>query len=130
MTIPSPTPLPRTARRQAMTVFVRGLEIAARIGVRADERGRSQPLIVDVELVLRDPQVNALADTVNYDDIVACARRNADIGHVELVEEYVERLAHDLLDDHRVQSVRVRAEKPEAIRGAQAAGCELSLTRD
>lgn len=113
-----------------MTVFVRGLEIAARIGVRADERGRSQPLIVDVELVLRDPQVNALADTVNYDDIVACARRNADIGHVELVEEYVERLAHDLLDDHRVQSVRVRAEKPEAIRGAQAAGCELTLTRD
>jgi dihydroneopterin aldolase len=126
----SPQPLPRAARRQALKVFLRGLRIEARIGVRADERGRRQPLIVDVELELTDHPVHALADTVNYDDIVACARKNADVGHVELVEEYVERLAHDLLDDPRVKTVRVRAEKPEAITGAEAAGCDLTLTRD
>lgn len=130
MTSPSPAPIARTARRESLKVFVRGLRIDANIGVHAHERGRRQPLIVDVELDLRDHAIHALADTVDYDLIVARAQANADIGHVELVEEYVERLAHDLLDDPRVRRVRVRAEKPEAIKGAEAVGCEVALTRD
>ena len=124
------TPLAGTARRDAMKVFVRGLRIDARIGVHAHERGRHQPLIVEVELTLGDQPVHALADTVNYDDIVARAQANADVGHVELVEEYVERLANDFMDDARVRSVKVRAEKPEAIAGAEAVGCEVLLTRE
>jgi dihydroneopterin aldolase len=125
-----PSPLPRPARREALTVFVRGLRIEANIGIHAHERGRRQPLIVEVELELRDHAVRALSDTVDYDHIVALARGNADVGHVELVEEYVERLAHDLLDDPRVKCARVRAEKPEAIEGAEAVGCEVRLGRD
>ena len=127
---PAAAPLARTARRHSLKVFVRGLRIDARIGVHAHERGRHQPLIVEVELTLRDQLVHALADTVNYDDIVARAQANADVGHVELVEEYVERLANDFMDDPRVRSVRVRAEKPEAIAGAEAVGCEVLLTRE
>lgn len=132
MTTPFPAaaPLPRSARRESLKVFVRGLRIDARIGVHAHERGRRQPLIVEVELTLRDQPVHALSDTVNYDDIVARAQANADVGHVELVEEYVERLANDFMDDPRVRSVRVRAEKPEAIAGAAAVGCEVLLTRE
>jgi dihydroneopterin aldolase len=113
-----------------MKVFVRGLRIDARIGVHPHERGRRQPLIVEVELTLGDQAVHALSDTVNYDDMVARAQANADVGHVELVEEYVERLANDFMDDPRVRSVRVRAEKPEAIAGAEAVGCEVLLTRE
>lgn len=130
MTSPFPAPASRPVRRDSLKVFVRGLRIDARIGIHAHERGRHQPLIVDVELELREQQVHALSDTVNYDDIVARAQANADVGHVELVEEYVERLAHDLLDDPRVRVVRVRAEKPEAIKGAEAVGCDVTLSRD
>ena len=132
MTTPFPAsaPRPQTARRDSLKVFVRGLRIDARIGVHAHERGRHQPLIVEVELTLRDQAVHALSDTVNYDDIVARAQANADVGHVELVEEYVERLANDFMDDPRVRSARVRAEKPEAIAGAEAVGCEVLLTRE
>jgi dihydroneopterin aldolase len=130
VTSPFPAPRPHAARRESLKVFVRGLRIDANIGVHAHERGRRQPLIVDVELELGGQQVHALSDTVNYDDIVARAQANADVGHVELVEEYVERLAHDLLDDPRVRTVRVRAEKPEAIKGAEAVGCDVTLSRD
>lgn len=132
MTTPQPAAAnhPRIARRDSLKVFVRGLRIDARIGVHAHERGRHQPLIVEVELVLNDQPVHALADTVNYDDIVARAQANADVGHVELVEEYVERLANDFMADARVRSARVRAEKPEAITGADAVGCEVLLTRE
>lgn len=124
------TPLPRAIRRESLKVFVRGLRIDANIGVHAHERGRRQPLIVECELTLRDQPVHHLSDTVDYDHITARAQANADVGHVELVEEYVERLAQDLMDDPRVRSVRVRAEKPEAIAGAEAVGCEVLLTRE
>ena len=117
-------------RREALKVFVRGLRIDARIGVYDHERGRRQPLIVEVELTLGEQPIAHLSDTVNYEIVVERARANADVGHVELVEEYVERLARDCLEDPRVRRVRVRAEKPEAIAGAEAAGCEVVLTRE
>ena len=130
MSSPFPAPAARPARREHLLVFVRGLRIDANIGIHAHERGRRQPLVVECELTLRDQPVHHLSDTVDYDHITARAKANADVGHVELVEEYVERLAQDLMDDPRVRSVRVRAEKPEAIAGAEAVGCEVLLTRE
>ena len=127
---PAPVAAPVQIRREALKAFVRGLRIDARIGVHAHEKGRRQPLIVEVELTLGDQRVEHLADTVDYDVIVARAQANADVGHVELVEEYVERLARELLADARVRAVRVRAEKPEAIAGADAVGCEVILSRE
>ena len=130
MTQPFPSPVAAIARRKAMTVYLRGLRIDAAIGIHPHERGRRQPLIVDVELELGDHRIDRLSDTIDYDHIAALARANADVGHVELVEEYVERLGRELLDDPRVRTVRVRAEKPEAIAGAQAAGCEVTFSRE
>jgi 7,8-dihydroneopterin aldolase/epimerase/oxygenase len=109
---------------------VRGLHIDARIGVHAHERGRLQPLIIDVELEVEDRRIEGIADTVDYEDVAGWARRTAEVGHVDLVEHYAQRLGQACLDDPRVRSVRVRVEKPEALRGAQAAGCEATFVRD
>lgn len=131
MTTPVPLkPAGASLRRDALRIFVRGLRIDANIGVYEHERGRRQPLIVEVELAVATGAIDHLSDTVNYESIVAKARANADVGHVELVEEYAERLARDCLEDPRVLSARVRAEKPEAIAGAEACGCEIVMTRE
>jgi 7,8-dihydroneopterin aldolase/epimerase/oxygenase len=117
-------------RRTALKVFVRGLRIDARIGVHAHERGRLQPLIIDVEMEVEDRRIEGIADTVDYEEVAGWARRTAEVGHVDLVEHYADRLGQACLDDPRVRSVRVRVEKPEALRGAQAAGCEATFVRD
>ena len=109
---------------------MRGLRVDARIGVHAHERGRLQPVILDVELEIDDRRIEGIADTVDYDDVAGWARRTAEVGHLDLVEHYAERLGQACLDDPRVRSVRVRVEKPEAVRGAQAAGCEATFVRD
>ena len=116
-------------RRTALKVFVRGLRIDARIGVHAHERGRLQPVILDVELEVEDRRIEGIADTVDYEEVAGWARRTAEAGHLDLVEHYAERLGQTCLDDPRVRSVRVRVEKPEALRGAQAAGCEATFVR-
>lgn len=115
--------------REGLSVFVRGLKVQAFIGVYAHEKGRTQPLIVDAELALHDAPVETLADTVDYERVAEAARAIAAAGHVELVEDYAERLARVCLQDPRVTAVRVRVDKPEALPGAEAAGCEVRFRR-
>lgn len=116
-------------RRTGLTVFVRALAVDAFIGVHAHEKGRAQPLVVDVDLDLSDLAVRTLADTVNYETVSTLAHAIAASGHVDLVEEYAERLALACLDDARIKAVRVRVEKPRALQDARAAGCEVAFAR-
>jgi 7,8-dihydroneopterin aldolase/epimerase/oxygenase len=114
---------------EAMTVFVRALRLEAEIGVHPHERGRTQPLFVDIALDLAPRPVAGIADTVNYETLATRARALASGGHVELVETFAEQLATACLDSARALRVRVRVEKPEAIPGAAAAGVEIQARR-
>ena len=112
-----------------MRVFVRGLRLDTEIGLYPHERGRSQPLFIDIELELAPTLVEGIHDTVNYETLAAKARTLAAEGHVELVETFAERLVGACLEDPRVLTARVRIEKPEALKGAAAAGVEVVAVR-
>jgi dihydroneopterin aldolase len=122
-------PLTDTIRREGLTVFVRGLMIEAGIGVYDHEQGRLQTLIIDVTLDLGAHAVERLSDTINYETIAQSARDIAAEGHIGLVESFAERLALACLQDGRVRRVTVRVEKPGALQGAVAPGCELIWVR-
>ena len=136
---PQPSPEPGDAHppasaaagRIVMTkVFVTGLKVQAEIGVYRRERGRAQPLVVDVELDVPTAGARRLRDTVNYETVVTAARQVAAEGHIALVEAFAERLARKCLADDRVTRVRVRVEKPLALApDAAGAGVEVTLVR-
>jgi len=127
----SPLPFPAVdgPRREGLSVFVRGLTVEAGIGVHDHELGRLQTLVIDVTLELAPAQVERLADTINYETVAQAARAIVAEGHVGLVETFAERLALACLTDARVRRCAVRIEKPGALDGAAAAGCELVLAR-
>ncbi|CAN5375628.1 dihydroneopterin aldolase [soil metagenome] len=122
-------PTDAAAHREGLTVFVRGLTVQAGIGIYDHEHGRLQTLVIDVTLDLGAHAVERLADTVNYESIAQAARDIVAEGHVGLVESFAERLALDCLKDSRVRRCRVRIEKPGALDGAAAAGCEVAYAR-
>jgi len=130
-TVPFPNPAAAPAIRvDALKVFVRGLNVEAEIGVYAHEHGRRQPLLIDVELDIDAASCEHIADTVNYESVVAKARALAAEGHWKLIETFAERLARACLDDPRVIRARVRVEKPQALApDAAAAGVEIVLSR-
>lgn len=129
MTALAAFPTTDPARREGLTVFVRGLRVEAGIGVHDHELGLLQTLVIDVGLDLGAHPVERLADTVNYERVAEAARAIVAEGHVGLVETFAERLALDCLKDPRVRRVTVRIEKPGALQTAQAAGCEVAYTR-
>ncbi|HEY3695807.1 dihydroneopterin aldolase [Phenylobacterium sp.] len=111
-------------------VFVNGLKLEAEIGVHPHERGRAQPLVVDVELDVPSAGAARLRDTVNYEMVARAAREVASEGHIVLVEAFAERLARACLADDRVTRARVRVEKPLALAPeAAGAGVEVTLVR-
>jgi len=126
---PLPFPAAEAPRREGLTVFVRGLRVEAGIGVHDHELGRLQPLVIDVTLELTPAAVERLADTINYETVAQAAHAIVAEGHVGLVETFAERLASACLDDGRVRRCTVRIEKPGALDGAAAAGCEVVLAR-
>ena len=127
----APLPLPTVdgPRHEGLTVFVRGLRVEAGIGVHDHELGRLQTLIIDVSLDLAPAPVERLSDTINYETVAEAARAIVAEGHVGLVETFAERLATACLEDGRVRRCAVRIEKPGALDGAAAAGCEVVLAR-
>lgn len=114
-------------------IFVTGLELQASIGVHPHEYESTQPIIVDVELDLKDvkvPQDDRLHETFDYSLVAKTVEDIAAEAHVQLVETLANRIARWALDtDARIQSCRVKISKPHALINAQAAGVDFKLRR-
>jgi len=111
-------------------VFVRGLTVEAQIGVYRHEKGRTQTLVLDVELDVDLADFGSLAATVNYEWIAEQARTVAAQGHRGLVETFAHHLAKACLEAPKVTRARVRVEKLSALAPeAAAAGVEITAVR-
>jgi dihydroneopterin aldolase len=114
-----------------LTVFVRGLRLDAEIGVWAQERGRRQPVVIDIELTVdpAEPVPARLGDLVRYDRAAAYAREAVAAGHIDTVEQLAADIAALCLADGRVVEAVVRVEKPDALPDAAGVGAVLRKRR-
>jgi dihydroneopterin aldolase len=119
---------PTDTRLTSAKTFVRDIRVDAEIGVYDFEYGRTQPLVVEVELDVAPSGFDELGDIINYENIVNWTREVAASGHIELVETFAHRVALACMRDGRVLAARVRVEKPEALTPA-VAGVEITLRR-
>ena len=120
-----------SAARAIRHVFIRNLELLARIGVYRTEEGRSQPVRINVDLGTDDNRDTAdtLENVVDYHAVEKRIRAIIAEGHVRLAETLAERIAAACFEDLRVKSVRVRVEKLHALTGAESVGVEIERTR-
>ncbi|MSP51121.1 MAG: dihydroneopterin aldolase [Alphaproteobacteria bacterium] len=120
------------AGRKLRHVFVRDLELGAKIGVHTSERVSTQPIRINVDLAVHEddaPLRDELADVVCYEDIVNAIKGLLAQGHVNLVETLAERIAARCLVDPRVYSARIRIEKLRVIAEAASVGVEIERRR-
>jgi len=112
-------------------IFIRNLEVLARIGIHGHERGKKQPVRINVDLAVEDLAAieDRLDSVVDYGDITDKIRAIVDRDHINLAETLAERIATACFQDRRVKTARVRVEKLHALPGAESAGVEIERER-
>lgn len=111
-------------------VFVRDLELGAKIGVHTFERISTQPVRINVDLFVIESRLSdQLDDVVCYEDVVDGIKKIIADGHVNLVETLAENIAQMCLIDRRVLKCRIRVEKLKIIAEAASVGVEIERDR-
>lgn len=116
------------ARNRIRHVFVRDLELNANIGVYHREKGRAQPVRINVDLTVVESDAaleDQLSNVVDYGAVVDGIKLILGSGHLNLVETLAERIAEHCLADARVRVARVRIEKLQVIAEARSVGVEI-----
>lgn len=109
-------------------IFIKDLLIRGVIGISAHEREQPQDILVNVMIfsdISKAGKSDNVEDSVNYRTVAKKI-----LAHVEKIQRYtVEALATDISDlvlaEPNVESVRVRVEKPGAVRFSKSVGVEI-----
>lgn len=99
-------------------IFIRGLELAAVIGVYDFEQEAPQRLIIDLELAFETRTAGAsddVADTLDYQKISSEIEHFVSATHFSLVETLANRLAEKLLTEHAVSELTLTLTKPDVL---------------
>ena len=110
-------------------ITIRDLGFRCIIGINDDERREKQDVIVNLTLWadLRKPcQSDDINDTIDYKALKKLILTRAEQSQFFLVEALAQTIADICLAQPLVQKVRVRVEKPAALRFARSVGVEIT----
>ena len=96
------------------TILIKNLRVDTVIGVYEHEKQGAQALKLDLELRLdarRAARTDALADTVDYDEVCACARRFGESQQADLLERFTYELGCELMRRFPLRSLSLTAWK-------------------
>ena len=110
---------------QRDTIFLTGLKVDTVIGIWDWERKIRQTVMIDLEMsadIEKAAAADSIDDTLNYKLVSKRLRQFVADSEFQLVETLAEKIAAIVRDEFEVRWVRVRVNKPGAIRGAQDVG--------
>jgi len=106
-------------------IFLHDLRIETVIGIWEWERRIRQTVAIDLEMaadVAKAAATDSVDDTLNYKLVAKRVQEFVGDSGFQLVETLAEKVAAIVLDEFDVAWVRVRVNKPGAIRGARDVG--------
>ena len=107
------------------TIFLHDLKVETVIGIWDWERKIRQTVVIDLEMAadIRNAAASDdVKDTLNYKKVAKRVQQFTAESEFQLVETLAERIAGIVTGEFDVPWVRVRVNKPGAIRGAQDVG--------
>jgi len=106
-------------------IFLHELKIDAVIGVWEWERKIRQTVVIDLEMaadIRKAAASDSIDDAMNYKLVAKRLQQFVADSEFQLVETLAERIAAIVLEEFGVSWVRVKLNKPGAIRGARDVG--------
>ena len=109
-------------------IFLNELKIDTVIGIFEWERRILQTVIIDLEMdadIAKAAKSDDVIDTLNYKSVAKRVQKFVEDSSFKLVESLAEHIASIILDEFPVNWVKVRVNKPGAIRGSKGVGVEI-----
>ncbi|NCF65253.1 MAG: dihydroneopterin aldolase [Chloroflexi bacterium] len=113
-------------------IIIKDLLVRSIIGINPDERTKKQDILINIVLLANTRQAaqsDDIADALNYKAITKRVIEHVEQSSDFLVEKLVSDIARLILTDFPVKQVRVRVEKPGALRFAKSVGIEIERTQ-
>jgi FolB domain-containing protein len=114
--------------KQMDQVIIKDLLARGVIGITERERERAQDILINATIftdISRAAQSDAISDCVDYSRLAKKLLAHAESAGRSTVEALVSDLARLCLSEPGVAGVRIRVEKPGAVRFARSVGVEI-----
>jgi FolB domain-containing protein len=114
-------------------VLIKDLLVRGIIGINDWERVTPQDILINIVLFVdlqRAGDTDNIADCVNYRTVAKKVQAQVETAKRLTVEALAADIARLCLDDPKVYKVRVRVEKPGAVRYTQSVGVEIERSRN
>jgi len=112
-------------------ILVTNLRVRAIIGLNDWEREKAQDIVVNLEMAVdarRAGLTDDMADSLNYRTVTKDVIAYVESSRHYLVEALATEIARIATIGHGAEWVRVRVEKPGALRFAESVGIEIERT--
>ena len=114
-------------------LFVKDLEVLARIGIHDFELLAAQRLLIDIDLYVSlevtSPKSDSIEEVVDYDFIRQVVLARIQKGHIHLQETLCDELAKEFLQNPQVLAVQLSTRKPDVYTDCTAVGVEIFKSR-
>ena len=113
-------------------IFLNDFLIQANIGVYKHEKEITQPLRINIIAKVRNPKNindNNLHSVVCYNQISKKIKKIIKSGHTILLEKLAEKIFLECFKNKRIETMKIRLEKLDAIQDAESAGIEIERSR-
>lgn len=113
-------------------IFLNDFLVQANIGVYTQEKKTTQPLRINVVVKVKNPRnINDdnLQSVVCYNQISKKIKKIIKSGHTILLEKLAEKIFQECFKNKRIETMKIRLEKLDAIQDAESAGIEVERSR-
>ena len=113
-------------------IFLNDFLVQANIGVYTQEKKTTQPLRINVVAKVKNPRnINDdnLQSVVCYNQISKKIKKIIKSGHTILLEKLAEKIFQECFKNKRIETMKIRLEKLDAIQDTESAGIEVERSR-
>ena len=106
-------------------IFLSEMKIETTVGIWEWEKRIKQQVIIDIEMsadIKKAASSDQIEDTLNYKAVAKSVRKLVEESSFQLVETMAEKISELVIGEHNVSWVKVKVNKPGAIRGSKGVG--------
>ena len=114
------------------TVLIKNFTINEIIGIHDHEKINKQKIVFNIVIDINQntiPNENNLSSIVDYEKIANKLRNLTKHKNYNFLESLAEDSFKEIFEDKRINSVKIKIEKPEAIKNATSVGVEVFKSR-